>query len=130
MIAKAGTIEGTRQRAWAHWDMFPTLAELAGAKTPAGLDGVSMTRALRGQSAPAHEFMYWEFHERGFQQAVRMGRWKAVRLSKDAALELYDLQSDPHEAHEVAAAHPDVVRRIETYLRTARTESAQWPIKN
>ena len=89
-----------------------------------------MTRALRGQSAPAHEFMYWEFHERGFQQAVRMGRWKAVRLSKDAALELYDLQSDPRETHEVAAAHPDVVKRIETYLRSARTESAQWPIKN
>jgi arylsulfatase A len=58
---------------WAHWDMFPTLSELAGAKTPAGLDGLSMARALRGQSAPAHEFMYWEFHERGFQQAVRMG---------------------------------------------------------
>ena len=26
-----------------------------------------------------HEFLYWEFHERGFQQAVRMGDWKAVR---------------------------------------------------
>jgi arylsulfatase A-like enzyme len=73
--------------------------------------------------------MYWEFHERGFQQAVRMGQWKAVRLSKDAALELYDLKADPHEERNVAAARPEVVQKIETYLRTARTESAQWPIK-
>jgi arylsulfatase A len=132
IAAWPGTIPKGRVNAhpWAHWDMFPTLAELAGAKTPAGLDGLSMTRALRGQAAPAHEFMYWEFHERGFQQAVRMGRWKAVRLSKDAALELYDLKSDPREQHEVAAVHPDVIKRIDAYLRTARTESAQWPIKD
>jgi arylsulfatase A-like enzyme len=133
MIASwPGTIPKGRVSAhpWAHWDMFPTLAEIAGAKTPAGLDGMSMARALRGQSAPSHEFMYWEFHERGFQQAVRMGRWKAVRLSKDARLELYDLKSDPREAQDVAAAHPDVVKKIEDYLRTARTASERWPIKN
>ena len=114
---------------WAHWDMFPTIAEIAGAKAPAGIDGRSMARALRGQSQPAPEYMYWEFHERGFQQAVRMGRWKAVRLSKDAPLEIYDLQADPHEERNVAAAQADVVKKIEDYLRTARTDSAQWPIK-
>ena len=133
MIASwPGTIPAGRvsPHPWAHWDLFPTFAELAGAKTPAGLDGVSMARALRGQSAPEHAFMYWEFHERGFQQAVRMGRWKAVRPAKDAALELYDLKTDPGEQHEVSGAHPDVVKTIEQYLRTARTESAQWPIKD
>ncbi|HEX9366480.1 MAG TPA: arylsulfatase, partial [Vicinamibacterales bacterium] len=114
---------------WAHWDVFPTLAEVAGVKAPAGLDGISMARALRGGPSPTHEFMYWEFHERGFQQAVRMGTWKAVRLAKDAALELYDLKADPGEQHDVAAAHPDVVQRIDTYLRTARTDSPLWPIK-
>jgi arylsulfatase A-like enzyme len=133
MIASwPGTIPKGRvsSHPWAHWDMFPTLAELAGAKTPAGLDGISMALALRGQPAPAHEFMYWEFFERGFQQAVRMGPWKAVRLSKNARLELYDLKSDPGEQHEVSGAHPDVVKTIEQYLRTARTDSALWPIKD
>jgi len=132
MIASwPGTIPKGRVSAhpWAHWDIFPTVAEVAGAKAPASLDGVSMARALRGQSQPAHEFLYWEFHERGFQQAVRMGRWKAVRLSKDGALELYDLQADPREHHDVAAGHPDVVKTIEDYLRTARTDSARWPVK-
>ena len=132
MIARwTGTIPagGTSDHAAAHWDLFPTLAELAGAKTPGGLDGISINRALRGQPQPAHEFMYWEFHERGFQQAVRMGDWKAVRLAKDAPLELYDLKTDPAEERNVAAAQPAVVARIETYLKTARTESPNWPIR-
>jgi arylsulfatase A-like enzyme len=114
---------------WAHWDLFPTLAELAGAGTPSGLDGLSMTRALRGETQPTHEFFYWEFHERGFQQAVRTGPWKAVRLKKDAPLELYNLDADPAERSDVAAANPAVIARIEAYLRTARTEHPQWPVK-
>jgi arylsulfatase A-like enzyme len=132
MIARwTGTVPAGRvsPHVWTHWDMLPTLAELAAAKSPAGLDGVSMVRALRGEPQPGHEFLYWEFHERGFQQAVRMGRWKAVRLKMDAPLELYDLESDPAEKENVAAAHADVVGRIEAYLRTARTESTLWPRK-
>jgi arylsulfatase A-like enzyme len=109
--------------------MLPTLAEIAGAKAPAGIDGMSMARALRGEQQPRHEFMYWEFHERGFQQAVRMDHWKAVRLKKDAPLELYDLPNDPNEQHDVASDHPEVVAKIEKYLATARTESARWPVK-
>jgi len=132
MIARwTGTIPAGRVSAhpWSHWDLFPTLAELAGAKTPPRLDGMSMVRALRGQPQPTHDFFYWEFHERGFQQAVRMGRWKAVRPSKDAKLELYDLDKDPREQHDVAASEPLVVDRIETYLKSARTPNDLWPIK-
>jgi arylsulfatase A len=112
---------------WAHWDMLPTLAELAGAKAPATIDGVSMARALRGRAQRPHDFLYWEFHERGFQQAVRMGNWKAIRLRMDAPLELYDLAADPYEQRDVAAANPGVIAKIERYLQTARTDSARWP---
>jgi arylsulfatase A-like enzyme len=58
-----------------------------------------------------------------------MGDWKAVRLKKDAPLELYDLPDDPLEAHDLAAGNPDVVAKIQKYLATARTESARWPVK-
>jgi arylsulfatase A-like enzyme len=132
MVARwTGTIPAARvsYHEWAHWDILPTVTELAGAKTPAGLDGMSMVRALRGEQQPTHPFFYWEFHERGFQQAVRMGDWKAVRLKKDAPLELYDLPDDPLEAHDLAAGNPDVVAKIQKYLATARTESARWPVK-
>jgi arylsulfatase A len=126
-----GTIPAGRvsNHIWAHWDMLPTLADLAGAKTPAGLDGMSMSRALRGEGQRSHPFLYWEFHERGFQQAMRMGRWKAVRLKIGTALELYDLDADPGEQRDVAAAHPDVVRKMEAALEAARTESPRWPAK-
>jgi hypothetical protein len=58
-----------------------------------------------------------------------MGRWKAVRLKSGAALELYDLETDPREERNIAAAQSDIVARIETYLKTARTESERWPAK-
>jgi arylsulfatase A len=132
MIARwTGTVPAGRvsDHAWAHWDLLPTFAELAGANAPDGIDGLSMVRALRGQTQPTHQFFYWEFHERGFQQAVRMGNWKAVRLKPSEPLELYDLASDGQEIRNVAASNPDVVAKIETYLKTARTESARWPGK-
>jgi arylsulfatase A-like enzyme len=131
MIASwPGTIPAGKTSAhpWAHWDIFPTLAEVAGARLPPGLDGLSMARALRGQTQRTHEAFYWEFHERGFQQAVRMGRWKGVRLAKDAPLELYDLSADPAERRNVTAAHADIVRKMNEYLRTARTDSPRWPV--
>jgi arylsulfatase A len=68
MIARwPGTVPAgrTSDHPWAHWDVFPTAAELAGAKVPTGLDGLSMVRALRGQPQPTHDYFYWEFHERG-----------------------------------------------------------------
>jgi len=71
--------------------------------------------------------MYWEFHEGGFSQAVRMGSWKAVRVAKDKPLELYDLGADVGEQHDVAGQQPAVVAKIEAYLKTARVESARWP---
>jgi arylsulfatase A len=132
MIASwPGTIPAGRvsNHPWAHWDMLPTLGDVATAKIPSGIDGVSMRRALRGESQRPHDFLYWEFHERGFQQAVRMGPWKAVRLKNDAPLELYNLSVDPGEQRDVAAANPKIVARIEEYLKTARTESERWPIK-
>jgi arylsulfatase A-like enzyme len=126
----AGTVS---TQVMAFWDILPTLAELAGARAPEGLDGLSMAPALlgprrSGRAPQSHEFLYWEFHEGGTKQAVRMGDWKAVRLRPEGPLELYDLETDLGETHDVAAAHPDVVARIDAYLKTARTDSPEFPV--
>jgi arylsulfatase A-like enzyme len=115
---------------WAFWDVLPTLAELVRAKTPELLDGISMLPAILGQpQTNQHAFLYWEFHEHGSQQAVRMGDWKAVRLMPGEPLELYDLARDLGEKKNVAAEHPEVVAKIEAYLKTARTPSDKWPMR-
>jgi arylsulfatase A-like enzyme len=115
---------------WAFWDILPTLAELAGSTAPAGLDGLSMVPTLLGRPTqqPGHPFLYWEFHEKGFKQAVRNGDWKAVRLRPGGPLELFDLATDLGETRDVSAEHPDVVARIDAYLETARTDSPDFPI--
>jgi arylsulfatase A-like enzyme len=118
----------------AFWDVLPTLTELAGTTPPSGIDGVSIVPTLlgperAGRPQTQHEFFYWEFHERGFQQAVRMGSWKAIRPQWKAPLELYNLSNDVGETHNVAADHPEVIAKIETYLSTARTDSPDWPIR-
>jgi len=115
---------------WAFWDFLPTAAEIARAKTPEHLDGVSMLPTWLGHpQTNQHAGFYWEFHERGFQQAARVGDWKAVRPQADEPLELYDLKVDLGEKTNVAALQPDVVARLDAYLKGARTEAAEWPIK-
>ena len=124
---KPGTVSAEQ---FAFWDFLPTAAAMAGAKAPEPIDGISMLPTLLGQpQTNRHDFLYWEFHERGFQQAVRMGDWKAVRLKLGAPLELYNLKTDIGEKDNVAASNPEVVAKIEAFLKTARTDSEQWPIK-
>ena len=131
MVRWPGTVKAgvVSDETWAFWDFLPTAAELAGAGIPDGIDGVSLAPTLLGQTRKAPEFLYWEFHERGSKQAVRMGPWKGVRLSPDGPLELYDLRTDIGEAANVAGDHPGTVEWIETYLDTARSENAKWPLR-
>ena len=60
-------------------------------------------------------------------QAVRMGDWKAVRPKADAPLELYNLRKGIGETANVASENPQVMERIEAYLKTARVEPPVQP---
>ncbi|HMJ88500.1 MAG TPA: arylsulfatase [Candidatus Acidoferrum sp.] len=115
---------------WALWDFLPTAAAISRSTNalPKNIDGMSVLPTLLGKEQKPHEFFYWEFHEKGSKQAVRMGDWKAVRLAIDKPLELYNLKVDLGETNNVAAAHPEIVARIEAYLKTARTPSEKWPL--
>lgn len=126
-----GAIEAGRvsDEPWAFWDVLPTMAELAGVPAPKDIDGISMVPTLLGKPQTSHEYLYWEFHERGFKQAVRMGEWKGVRLSAGGAIELYNLKADIGEHSNIADRHPDVVRKIERIMRTGRTESPDFPVQ-
>jgi arylsulfatase A-like enzyme len=114
----------------AFWDFMPTFAELAEVDCPHNVDGISLLPTLLGGPAgqKKHEFLYLEFHEGGFKQAFRMGKWKAVRLGVDSKLELYNLKADISETDNVANSYPEIIGKIEEYLTNARTESQFWKI--
>jgi len=117
----------------AFWDYLPTVAELIGIEAPSGLDGISFLPTLLGNrgAQKQHDFLYWEFHERGTtEQAVRLGRWKGIRHAPSSSIELYDLSRDPGEQHDVAAQHPEIVNKIQELFRTARTEHPLWPMRD
>jgi arylsulfatase A-like enzyme len=114
-------------------DFFATAAELAHAsELPANLDSISFAATLFGEPTQQkqHEFLYWEFHERGFRNAALLdGRWKGIRNAPDAPLELYDLDGDPGESANIAGSHSEIVQKIDEYLKHARTDSPLWPVR-
>jgi len=123
----AGKVDET---IWSFVDFLPTAAELAGARPPENLDGVSIVPTLLGENQDLDSRMlYWEaFADNDFQQAVRYGRWKALRLGVGRPLQLFDVIADPGETVDHAAREPRVVAEIEEYLKTARTDSPAWPV--
>ncbi len=114
-------------------DVLPTLADLAGARDhlPADLDGLSFAPTLLGRDAEQgrHPYLYWEaagVQQDTVQQAVRWGSWKAVRHGPGAAWELYDLKADAAEQRDVAAGHPDVLKRNDAICRQAHTPERRF----
>jgi hypothetical protein len=90
-----------------------------------------MLPAITGQPQPRqHDYLYWEFHELGFKQGIRMGDWKAVKLGVNEAVELYDLAHDVGESRNIAADHPDVIARVTPLFSSARVDSPNWPIRS
>jgi len=109
----------------AFWDFLPTAAELATAKPPENIDGISIVPTLLGAKQKNHDYLYWE-RRRG--QAVRMGNWKGIRHASKGKLELYDVGADIGETTNIANQNPEIVAKIEEYMKTAHTPSQLFPL--
>lgn len=108
-------------------DIMSTLAGIAGSPKGFRTDGANLYPYITNTNAKADDrFLYWEFFENGYVQAVRYGKWKAVIIK--GKLALYDLDSDIHEDNDVADSNPAVVKSIRDYLSTCRSESPYWPL--
>jgi arylsulfatase A-like enzyme len=116
---------------WAFCDFLPTMAALTGQTIPTGLvpDGISILSVLLEGKTLVHPPLYYEFHERGFDQGARIGNWKAVKNGVDGPIELYDLTTDLGETHDLAADRPDLVARFADFFKTARVDAPLWPIR-
>lgn len=108
----------------ANWDLLPTLLELTRQRATPPLDGVSLVPLLRGKSPKNDRVFYWEFHEKGFSQAVRKGDWKLIRFYRpnmEPRTELYRLDTDPTEQRDLAGQEPERVKELEQLMNQSRT---------
>ena len=100
------------------YDLMATLAELTHQKV-ANTDGISFLQELLGNSRQQkkHDFIFFEFPEKGGQVAIRIGDWKGVRTdvrkNPKAAWQLFNLKTDRNETTDVAAQNPEIVKQLE-----------------
>jgi arylsulfatase A-like enzyme len=115
------------------FDLMATLADLTGLEAPPN-DGLSLLPTLLGNPAAQrqHEFVYFEFPENGGQVAVRRGNWTGVKVgmkaNSDSAWQLFDLSSDRAEEHDVAPAHPEILRELDAIVNREhrRAHIREW----
>lgn len=113
-------------------DLLPTFAELAGGRVPRDreLDGVDIAPVLLRQAAGREPLMYYYFNDEAW--AVRKGAWKLhLKTISPAQIAgwgnwpvtehtpplLFNVEHDPGENHNLAAAHPEIVRDLQGMLR-------------
>jgi hypothetical protein len=77
-----------------------------------------------------HEYLYWEFYERGSKQAVRWQNWKGVRMPMlTGKTELYNIEDDLGETTDVAKSNPELVRRLEQMMDEAHVPDPNWKVR-
>jgi arylsulfatase A-like enzyme len=101
-------------------DLYPTVCDLCGVEAPADLDGRSLRSVLADPtSAGPHPFVVGYFTNT--QRMIRTPRWKLSRYSQAGREQLFDLQADPDELHDLI--HDPSSRATADELRT---ELAKW----
>ena len=118
-------------------DWIPTLLDLIGGKkaVPDNVDGLSIANVLRGRKQNPRPFLYREFSGYGGQQAVWVGRWKAIRQNilrknnkQPLRIQLYDLEADISESNNIAPEKPKIVARLRRLMSREHTASEFYPI--
>ncbi|WP_129716242.1 arylsulfatase [Pedobacter sp. SYP-B3415] len=110
---------------WAFWDVLPTFTRLVGTTTPADIDGLPFNAVLQGRPAEkTHDYLYWQFNEKGLKEAITQGPWKLIRFKQQGEperFELYNIQQDRAEARNLAAQEREKVTALRKLMLAAKT---------
>lgn len=121
----------------AFWDVMPTICELGGAPIPQQTDGISFAPTLLGKSQlKKHEYLYFEFDEcsdrirprKEFKQSVVFDHWKVIKYIDTDKIEVYDLEKDPTEDHDLASKHPELVAKALKYMDESHVQNQVYPL--
>jgi arylsulfatase A-like enzyme len=96
-----------------HFDIFPTLCEVAGLTAPGNLFGESLRPLWTGSRQQIRDSVFLPYIQ--VQRAVRDERWKLICYPKINFMQLFDLQNDPHEmksVYDLPANAPHVARLL------------------
>lgn len=104
------------------YDLMATLADITG--QDAGItDGISFLPTLLGEpeKQKKHEYLYFEYPEKGGQLAIRMGNWKGIRLNvrldPHSSWMIFNLKTDRNETTDLAAQHPELVKQFDAIVK-------------
>jgi len=104
----------------AHYDFLATLAEIGNVSVPAGKDSVSYLPTLLGKPQQSvHEYVIVNngFNQMGRSALIARDGWKLVELNKEKGrFQLYNLNDDNEERHELSKEHPERVERLKQIL--------------
>lgn len=109
------------------YDVMPTLAEIANIDHAPETDGISFLPELLGLPQKEHPFIYWEFPEYGGQLAIRIGPMKGLLKNVhngNRAWQVFNLENDSTETHNIAADHPEFLQRIQLILKQEHSTSS------
>lgn len=104
-------------------DIYPTVSDLVGTAPPEGIDGVSFRPVITGQVPAIRRELFFSFL--GIQRAIRDERWKLIRYPQVNVTQLFDLQADPDEMHNLAD-EPTQRERAKTMLARLAELQPVW----
>ncbi len=111
----------------AAWDVLPSLCELSKVRDPFKTDGISFIPELLNKKQETHEFLYWEYPERGGSKAIRMNKWKGLILNikekGEDKIMLFNLDIDPLEQNDVSKDYPEIVELMRKKMTEFHVDS-------
>jgi arylsulfatase A-like enzyme len=113
-------------------DYFATIASITNIPAPAH-DGIDLTPLLRDNTPLPKRPLFWHYPHYGNQgstpgSAIRLGDWKLIQFFEDNRLELYNLETDLEENHNLAQDFPEIRNNLLHELVQWRKEvGARYP---
>jgi arylsulfatase A-like enzyme len=104
------------------YDLFPTVCDLTDTAIPTQVEGRSQSPVIKGQAARVRDYMFNQYGK--VQRSIRDERWKIIRYPQINLTQLFDLQADPNELHNLAdeAGNAGKVRDLMALMEKAQKE--------